>query len=73
MVSRLCEEFGCLPSQAQEELEDGDLGLLVTILEMRTYARAKAMVDQAERQADLPMTAAIRRVFEIEAAAMKLS
>lgn len=71
VVSRVCEEFGCLPSHAVRELEDGDADLVFTILEMRAYARTKEMVDRAERKADLPNTAAVRRVLEIELEAMK--
>jgi hypothetical protein len=71
VISRICEEFGCLPSAAIRELEDGDADVLFTVLEMRSYARAKAHVDGAKKQGDLKMTPAVRRVFEIEHAAMQ--
>jgi hypothetical protein len=71
VISRICEEFGCLPSQALRELELGDPDLVMTIFELRSYARAKSIVDNAEKQSDLKMTPEIRRVFEIELEALK--
>lgn len=72
VISRVCEEFGCLPSQARRELEDADADLVFTILEMRSYAAAKRIVDNAKKKDDLKMSdPAIRRVFEIEIEALK--
>lgn len=44
-IGRLCEEFQCLPSEALAELERVPVGLLETIIDYRSYAAAKAMVD----------------------------
>jgi hypothetical protein len=41
IISRVCEEFHCLPSEAIEAIEDDVGGLLFTIIELRSYARAK--------------------------------
>ena len=71
VISRICEEFGCLPSQAVRELDLMDADLVFTILEMRSYAHAKATVESAKKQSDLKMTPDIQRVFEIEIAAIK--
>ena len=67
-MSAVCEAFGCRPSEALEELLDGDADLVFAILEMRGHARAKAEVDATPRKSALTMTPAIKRVFEIEAA-----
>jgi hypothetical protein len=54
-----------------QEIEDGDVDLLLTIFEMRTYVRAKEMVDNAKKKSDLKITPAVRRVFEVEAEAIR--
>lgn len=71
IIGRICEEFGCLPSQAVHEIEEMDADLVFAIIDMRSYAHAKATVDSAKKHSDLKMTPAIRRVFEIEIEAMK--
>ena len=68
-LSRLSEEFGCLPSAAIREWQRAPDGLLERIIEARHYARAKDLVDEADRSgrtADLPDTPLMRRVQEIE-------
>lgn len=47
-VSRLCEEFGCVPSVAMAEIRRVPAGLLEDIVELRAYARAKQAYDAAE-------------------------
>ncbi len=49
----------------------GDADLLLTILEMRSYARAKDAVDRAKSAKDLRMTPAVKLVFEVEMEALK--
>lgn len=68
LVSRICEEFGCLPSVAERELLDGDSVLLFDVLALRSYLRAKAQLDGATRQGDVPMTPAVRQVLEVRIA-----
>lgn len=53
MVSRVCEEFNCLPSRAVEELEE-DPNLIGTILILREFARRKTKYDRSG-EADLPI------------------
>jgi len=60
-VSRLCEEFGCLPSQAVIEWEAAPAGLLEDICEMRAYARARAAYQQAQQMDDGPEKTRIMR------------
>lgn len=72
VISRICEEFDCLPSEAVRELDDADADLLLTIMDMRAYARAKDVLDHAKSKADVTMTPAIQRVLEVEIEAMKL-
>ena len=61
LLSRICEEFGCRPSEALRE--DGTL--VTAILELRSYARTKAAVDRAQRPEDMPDTPMVELVFEI--------
>jgi hypothetical protein len=56
LVSRVCEEFQCVPSVALAEL-DRDEALVWAVLEARGYARAKARYDAA---ADLAVDARAR-------------
>lgn len=44
-ISRVCEEFHCLPDVAEQWLEDDGDQRLVDILMLRSYARAKAVYD----------------------------
>jgi hypothetical protein len=76
LVSRVCEEFGCLPSEALVEIEEGPTQLVLDIMELRAYAGAKRIVEQvyeASKRAaisggempDMPVTPMVRRVVEI--------
>jgi hypothetical protein len=65
-LSRICEEFHCLPSEALREWERAPEGLLETILEYRSFAHAKAAVDRAQSKADIPQTPMCDLVQEIE-------
>lgn len=76
-MSRVCEEFGCLPSQALAEIEEGPTQLLLDVMELRAYAQAKRAVDEtyeagkraAVRGGDmpeLPDSPMVRRVIEIQ-------
>lgn len=47
-VSRVCEEFQCLPSEALREWREAPLGLLETIMEYRLFAQAKRVYDHAD-------------------------
>jgi len=43
-LSRICEEFNCLPSQALRE----DIGTILDIVNARVYRRAKAAVEDPD-------------------------
>ncbi len=51
-VSRVCDEFGCLPSVAVREMMDTPAGWLEDIVEMRAFARARALKAKAEEWPD---------------------
>lgn len=62
LVARVCEEFGCLPSEAVAELYDGPTQLVLDVIELRAYAGAKAVVEQG---GELPDTPIVRQVQEV--------
>lgn len=49
MLSQICQEFGCLPSQALKEPAE----TLLRVRSLRSYARAKQAVALAESEADV--------------------
>lgn len=63
-ISRLCEEFGCLPSQAIREYQSAPCGLLETILLYRTYARSHRAWHSATSKDQLPDDLPLRGVIE---------
>ena len=62
MISRICEEFDCLPSVAIEE----PLELVLDILELRGYARAKELLENCEDEGDLPNSPSIDLVWMVQ-------
>ncbi len=67
MISRVCEEFHCLPSQAIEEMEAAPLNLVFDIIALRAYAETKHRIDTAKSDSDLPRSALVDTVIEIQA------
>jgi hypothetical protein len=65
--SRLCEEFGCLPSQLDQE----DPERLFEIAGLRGYARAKQALDSAESETDVKRTGMVEQVWKIQAEIIK--
>ena len=55
-ISRVCEEFGCLPSAAEAELNRQPVGWLEEIIEARRYAETKRAFDGAKDKRDVPLT-----------------
>lgn len=53
VISRVCEEFGCLPVDAIEALESDVDGLIFKILSLRSYAKAKQMFDEGLKETDV--------------------
>jgi len=48
-VSRICEEFGCLPDAAREAIDDDLNGSIFTLIDMRGLAATKSRIDNAEK------------------------
>lgn len=46
LVSQVCEEFGCLPSQAVRELEGDPERMVIKIMTLRAYVRTLAAFDR---------------------------
>jgi hypothetical protein len=46
-IGRICDEFRCLPSDAERELARQPVGYLEEIIEARNYTRAKQAYDDA--------------------------
>lgn len=62
IISRICEEFSCTPSEAIRQ----PLGLTLRIIELRAYARAKQALAEAQSETDVPQTPAVEWVWEVE-------
>lgn len=71
-MSRVCEEFGCLPMAAARELASDPEHRALAILELRAYARAKAALDRAEQIGDVPMTPMVEWVMQVAAEKIRL-
>jgi hypothetical protein len=73
-VSRVCEEFSCLPSQAEREL-DNDTGLLFDILGMRAFSGAWRDLEAAiknDKLTELKLTPAHGKVVNAQKALLLL-
>jgi hypothetical protein len=71
VVSRICEEFHCLPTAAVNELFDDPSGMAIDILELRAYANAKEALDNAKSKNDVPSSPMVDMVMEIKAELVK--
>jgi len=65
LVSRICEEFTCLPDAARQALEDDCNGSIFQMLDFRSLANAKARIDSA-RKGDHPTDAAAARYTRLQ-------
>lgn len=54
LVGRVCEEFGCLPSEAARELETDPERMALEIMELRAYARASQYLKQCVKAGEKP-------------------
>ena len=48
MVSRVCQEFSCLPDEARKALDDDYNGAIFKIMDMRGFADAKQRIEHAD-------------------------
>ena len=71
IVSRICEEFGCLPSQAINELEIDVRKPLFQIIKMRAYANAKHRLDNMSAGENLDNVPMIEEVLRTDVAIAK--
>jgi hypothetical protein len=68
VISRICEEFHCLPGAALEAIEEDVGGLLFKIIDLRSYARAKKTFEEGQKESDIskrPSGPDIDRVTDI--------
>lgn len=66
MISRVAEEFHCLPDVATEALENDTNHLILTILMLRSFARTKEIYDASESKEKLPESKMMDLLVEIE-------
>jgi hypothetical protein len=71
VVSRICEEFGCLPSEAIRELEQDVRKQLFQIMQMRSYAAAKRRLDDMKPGENLDAVPMIDVVLKTDIAIAK--
>lgn len=64
VISRICEEFNCLPNAAVQAILEDEGGLLFKIMDLRAYARAKDVYDTTPME-KRPKNATIEKVSEI--------
>lgn len=63
-VSRVCEEFQCLPSEAERELRRQPVGWIEEVVEARHYAKAKDVYDRAADKSAVVKGDALMRLVE---------
>jgi hypothetical protein len=66
LVSRVCEEFHCLPSQAVKEIMNDPLNMAFEILELRAYAQTKEQLDNLKKGDKEPTGPVAKKVWEIQ-------
>jgi len=64
VISRICEEFGCLPDAARRALDNDTNGSLFQILDLRGLANAKTRIDNAAK-GDVPTDRAAQRYLRL--------
>jgi hypothetical protein len=71
VISRVCEEFNCLPSAAVRELMNDPAQMALDIIEFRAYARAKEALDNAKKPEDVPDSPMIEMVWLVQEEMLK--
>ena len=64
-MSRVCEEFHCLPDAARRAIANDTGGSLFQIMDFRSLASAKARIDQADAK-HRPTDAAATRYLQLQ-------
>ena len=65
MISRICEEFGCLPDAARKALENDCNGSLFQIMDLRGLSNAKTRIDNAPK-GEIPQDRAAQRYLRLQ-------
>jgi len=65
IISRVCEEFNCLPSAAIREIKNDPAQMVFDIMELRAYANTKEMLDNSKDKMDIKHTPMVEKVFEV--------
>jgi len=71
MISRVAEEFHCMPGEAVEALDNDPDCLILTIMLLRSFARTKAIYDTSKNKRDLPQSRMMDLLQEIEFEAIR--
>jgi hypothetical protein len=66
VVSRICEEFNVLPTQALEELDNDPERLVYRIMTLRAFANTKQQLDDAKKISDVPYSSMRDTVLQID-------
>jgi hypothetical protein len=61
VISRICEEFGCTPSEALNE----PLQLALDVMDLRAYAKAKQIYETTKDAKDIPDSPIIDWVYRV--------
>ncbi len=73
LVSRVCEEFHCLPKDAETAIEEDEEGLIFEVMDLRALAATKREFDHAVEQGktiDQP-SPMMRELMQLEYALMQ--
>jgi len=62
VVSRVCQEFGCLPAAAGKAIEEDENGVIFRIMALRAYSSAKHQWDERPKDAKGPAVEWVKRV-----------
>lgn len=65
LLSRVCEEFGLSPSVAIREITEAPAAVLLDLLDLRAYRRAKERVEADEKAGEVEMSDTTALVEEI--------
>lgn len=65
VISRVCEEFNCLPDAARAALEDDTNGSIFQIMQLRSLANAKQRIDGVDGK-NMPTDATAQRYLQLQ-------
>lgn len=62
MTSAVCQEFGCLPDEADRQ----DVARIKRIMSLRRYAEVKAHIDAGAKMEEIPQTSMLETVLKVQ-------